>query len=53
MNKAKLIDLAVKGGALILAGVVTVMNNKVAHKEMEETVAKKVAEELANRAKES
>jgi hypothetical protein len=53
MNKANLIKTGLKLGALALAGVVTILNNKVANDEMEETVAKKVAEALANQAKES
>ena len=53
MNKAKIMDIALKGGALLLAGVVTVLNNKSAQREMEETVAKKVAEALTNQVKES
>ncbi len=53
MNKANLLKTGLKLGALALAGVVTILNNKVASDEMEETVAKKVAEALANQAKES
>lgn len=53
MNKANLLKTGLKLGALALAGVVTILNNKVANDEMEETVAKKVAEALANQAKES
>lgn len=53
MNKANLIKTGLKLGALALAGIVTILNNKVANDEMEETVAKKVAEALANRAEES
>lgn len=53
MNKAHLLKTGLKLGALALAGVVTILNNKVASDEMEETVAKKVAEALANQAKES
>ena len=53
MNKAKLLKTGLKLGALALAGVVTILNNKVANDEMEETVAKKVAEALANQVKES
>ena len=53
MNKANLLKTGLKLGALALAGVVTILNNKVASDEMEETVAKKVAEALANQAKKS
>lgn len=53
MDKAKMLKTGLKLGALALAGVVTVLNNKVASEEMEETVAKKVAEALANQVKES
>ena len=53
MNKAKMLKAGLKLGALAVAGVVTVLNNKVANEEMEETVAKKVAEALANQAEES
>ena len=53
MDKANLLKTGLKLGALALAGIVTVLNNKVASDEMEETVAKKVAEALANQAKES
>ena len=53
MDKAKLIKTALKVGALGLAAVVTVINDRVAKNEMDETVAKKVAEALENQAKES
>ena len=53
MNKAKLVDFAIKGGALLLAGVVTVLNNKSSENAMKDAVAKEVAEALANQAKES
>lgn len=53
MDKAKMFKTGLKLGALALAGVVTIMQNKVSSDEMEETVAKKVAEALANQAKES
>lgn len=53
MDKTKVIKTGLKLGALALAGVVTILNNKVASEEMEETVAKKVAEALANQTKES
>jgi hypothetical protein len=53
MNWAKLAKPALKVGALALAGVVTVLNNKMADNEMKAEVAKRVAEELANQAKES
>lgn len=53
MEKAKMAKLVLKGGAILLAGVVTVLNNKLNNDEMEEAVAKKVAEALANQVKES
>lgn len=53
MDKAKMLKTGLKLGALMLAGVVTVLNDKVAKSEMDETVAKKVAEALANQAEES
>ena len=53
MDKAKVIKTGLKIGALVLAGVVTVINDKVTKSEMNETVAKKVAEALANQAEES
>lgn len=53
MEKAKMAKLVLKGGAILLAGVVTVLNNKLSNDEMEEAVAKKVAEALANQVEES
>lgn len=53
MDKAKAIKTGLKIGALALAAVVTVINDKVAKNDMDETVAKKVAEALENQAKES
>lgn len=53
MNKAKIIKTGLKIGALVLAGVVTLINDKVNKSEMDETVAKKVAEALANQTEES
>lgn len=53
MDKAKMIKTGLKLGALALAGVVTILNDKVAKSDMDETVAKKVAEALTNQAKES
>lgn len=53
MDKTKLLKNGLKVGALVLAGVVTMLNNKVADDEMKATVEKKVAEALANQAKES
>lgn len=53
MNKANLLKTGLKLGALALAGVVTILNNKVADDEMKAAVAEKVAEALANQAKES
>lgn len=53
MDKAKLLKTGLKVGAIVLAGVVTVLNNKVADEEMKATVAKKVEEALANQVKES
>ena len=51
--KTKLLKMGLKVGALVFAGVATVMNNKMADDEMKATVEKKVAEALANQAKES
>ena len=53
MDKAKVLKTGLKIGALALAGVVTLVNNKLSNDEMKETVAKKVEEALANQAKES
>ena len=53
MDKAKAIKTGLKIGALALAGVVTILNNKMSNDEMKETVAKQVAEALKNQAKES
>lgn len=53
MNKAKVIKTCIKAGALLLAGVVTILNDKVTKTEMDEAVAAKVAEALANQAEES
>ena len=53
MDKAKVLKAGLKVGALVLAGVVTTLNNKLSNAEMEETVAKKVAEALENQVKES
>lgn len=53
MDKAKVLKACLKVGALVLAGVVTALNNKLSNAEMEETVAKKVAEALANQVEES
>lgn len=53
MDKAKVLKAGLKVGALVLAGVVTALNNKLSNAEMEETVAKKVAEALENQVKES
>lgn len=53
MDKAKVLKAGLKVGALALAGVVTVINNKLSSNEMKETVAKEVKEALAKQAKES
>lgn len=53
MNKDKLVKTGLKIGALALAGVVTILNNKTSSDEMKETVAKEVEKALANQAKES
>ena len=52
MDKAKVIKTCLKIGALGLAAVVTIVNDKLAKQDMDETVAKKVAEALANQAEE-
>ena len=51
MDKAKVIKTGLKLGALALAGVVTILNNKMSSDEMKETVAKEVSEALKNQAK--
>ena len=51
MDKAKAIKTGLKLGALALAGVVTILNNKMSSDEMKETVAKEVSEALKNQAK--
>lgn len=53
MDKTKAIKTGLKLGALALAGVVTLINNKMSSDEMKETVAKEVAEALQNQVKES
>ncbi len=53
MDKAKLLKTALSVGGTLLMGVATLINNKVADNKMEEAVAKKVAEAIANQAKES
>ena len=53
MDKAKVLKTGLKIGALALAGVVTVINNKINKDEMESTIAKKVEEALTNQVKES
>ena len=53
MNKDKLVKTGLKLGALALAGVVTILNNKTSSDEMKETVAKEVAKAMSNQAKES
>lgn len=53
MDKAKIIKTCLKVGAFAMATAATVINSKMAEKEMNDTVAKKVAEALENQAKES
>lgn len=53
MDKAKVLKTCLKVGALGLAAVVTIINDRVSKQDMDETVAKKVAEALANQAEES
>lgn len=53
MDKAKVLKTGLKIGALALAGVVTIINNKINEDEMKTTIAKKVEEALANQVKES
>ena len=53
MDKAKGIKLGLKLGALVLAGVATILNDKVAKGEMTETVAKEVEKHFADQVKES
>lgn len=53
MDKAKAIKTGLKLGALALAGVVTILNNKMSSDDMKETVAKEVEKALKNQAKES
>ena len=48
MDKAKIIKISLKLGALALAGVVTVLNGKLSSDEMKETVAKEVEKALSN-----
>lgn len=51
MDKAKAIKTGLKLGALALAGVVTILNNKMSNDEMKETVAKEVSKALENQVK--
>ena len=53
MNKAKLAKLALSALGLGLTLASTLVNDKVKDTKLEETVAKKVEEALANQAKES
>lgn len=53
MDKARAIKTGLKLGALALAGVVTLLNNKMSSDEMKETVAKEVNKALSNQVKES
>lgn len=53
MDKTKVIKTGLKLGALALAGVVTLLNNKMSSDEMKETVAKEVKTALSKQAKES
>lgn len=53
MDKKKLFRSLLKFGALAGGVVVTMLTNKAENDEMRETVAKEVAEALANQAKES
>lgn len=53
MDKNKLVKTGLKLGALALAGVVTILNNKASSDEMKETVAKEVAKAMSNQTKES
>lgn len=47
MNKDKLVKTGLKLGALALAGVVTILNNKTSSDEMKEAVAEEVAKALS------
>lgn len=51
MDKAKVIKTGLKLGALALAGVVTILNNKMSNDEMKETVAKEVKEAMSKQVK--
>lgn len=53
MDKAKGLKLGLKLGALVLAGIATILNDKVAKGEMVETVAKEVDKHFVNQVKES
>lgn len=53
MDKAKVLKTALSIGGTVLMGVATLIQNKVADDKLKETVAEKVAEALANQAKES
>lgn len=53
MDKAKLAKLALSALGVGLTLVSTMVNDKVKDTKLEETVAKKVAEALADQAKES
>lgn len=51
MDKTKAIKTGLKLGSLILAGVATLINNKLSSDEMKEVVAKEVKEVTTKQAK--
>lgn len=53
MDKSKMLKTGLKIGALVLTGIATVLSDKVAKDDMNETIAKEVAKTIENQAKES
>ena len=53
MDKAKMVKLGLSALGMVLTIGSTLVNDKVKDAKLEETVAKKVTEALANQAKES
>lgn len=53
MDKSKMLKTGLKIGSLVLAGIATVLSDKVTKADTDETIAKEVAKALENQAKES
>lgn len=53
MDKGKIFKTCLSVGGMVLMGVATLINNKVADDKMKETVAEEVAKALSTQVKES